>query len=57
MLLVLFGQLPKSDEQLFLVSLKNLKIRIDKFSLLFLGESVLELLHLDSLLLLFTILI
>lgn len=52
MLLVLFGQLPESDEQLLLVSLKNLQVRIDEISVLFLGESVLELLQLDSLLLL-----
>lgn len=52
MLLVLFGQLPESDEQLLLVSLKNLQVRIDEISLLFLGESVPELLQLDSLLLL-----
>lgn len=52
MLLVLFGQLPESDEQLLLVSLEELQVRIDEISVLFLGESVLELLQLDSLLLL-----
>ena len=57
MLLVLFGQLPESDEQLLLVSLKKLQVGIDEISVLFLGESVLELLQLDSLLLLFAVLI
>ena len=57
MLLVLFGQLPESDEQLLLVSLEELQVRIDEISVLFLGESVLELLQLDSLLLLSAVLI
>lgn len=57
MLLVLFGQLPESDEQLLLVSLEKLQVGIDEISVLFLGESVLELLQLDSLLLLFAVLI
>lgn len=57
MLLVLFGQLPESDEQLLLVSLEKLQVRIDEISVLFLGESVLELLQLDSLLLLSAVLI
>jgi len=56
-LLVLFGQLPESDEQLLLVSLEELQVRIDEISVLFLGESVLELLQLDSLLLLSAVLI
>jgi len=56
-LLVLFGQLPESDEQLLLVSLEKLQVGIDEISVLFLGESVLELLQLDSLLLLFAVLI
>ena len=56
-LLVLFGQLSESDEELLLVSLENLQVRINELGDLLLGEGVLELLELHPLLLLLAVLV
>ena len=56
-LFVLISQFSKSDEQLLLISLENLQVRVDEVHMLFLGEIILEFLQLDSLLLFFAVLV